>query len=91
MKLFLALFILIFSGCAWQHTASMNSETHQLETFSQVVWFQKASVDGLKAHYKTKSGSSTGFSVSKEGTETQTEALAAVVKAAVEGAVKGAK
>lgn len=91
MKTKLTLIALLFSGCAYQHTSSLNPDNHEVQTFTQVVWFQKGSQEGLKVHSKTKSGSSAAFAVSKESTETQTEALAAVVQAAVTGAVKGAK
>lgn len=73
-------------GCAFQHTASVNPDTKQVQTFTQIVWFQKANVEGLKAHSKTAA-----FSVSKENTETQTEALAAVAQAAAKGAAQGVK
>jgi hypothetical protein len=81
----------LMSGCAYQHTASVNPETHLAETFTQVVWFQKGSVEGLKAHSRTKSGAGAAFSVSKEQTETQTEALALIAEAVAKGAVQGAK
>lgn len=83
--------MMLASGCAYQHTASVNPATRQVETFTQVVWFQKANVEGLKAHSKTKAGTSTAFSVSKEQTETQTEALAVIAEAVAKGVVEGAK
>lgn len=81
----------LLTGCAWQHTASFNPETHMTETFSQIVWFQKANVEGLRAHQKTKGGGSLAFGVSKEGTETQTEAIKAVAEGVAKGFAEGVK
>lgn len=94
LKTFIAGVILSLAcGCAIQRTSSISIGTNSIptrQTFTQIVWFQKANVEGLKAHYVSKTGSSS-LSITKENSETQTEALSAVVQAAVQGAVKGAK
>ncbi len=90
-KLILSIVTLAFSGCAYQHTADLDPATHHAQTFTQVVWFQKANVEGLKAHSKSKNGSGAAFSVSKESTETQTEAIKAVAEGVAKGMVEGAK
>lgn len=93
-KILLLSAILLSNGCAIQRVSSIwvnpDTKVPVTETYSCVVWFQQANVEGLKVHQHTKTGS-TGLIVSKEATETQVDVIAGLVQAAVTGAVKGIK
>jgi hypothetical protein len=91
MKKLISVIALAFSGCAYQHTADIDPSRHTAKTFTQIVWLQKGSQEGLKVHSTSKNGTSAAFSVSKEGTETQTEALKAIAEGVAKGVLEGAK
>lgn len=90
----LAAVLMLASGCAYHHTmeTTYNPSTLGYDTtkFTQLVWFQKEAVKGLKVGNRTKTGSTT-LSVSEASTETQVEALRAVAEGAAAGAVKGVR
>jgi len=78
MKLFLAVFILAFSGCAMQRTTSIHmADGRFVETYTGVVWFNKTALKGLEAHTKKANGTSAALSLKEGATETQPEALRA--------------
>lgn len=67
----------LMSGCAYQHTASVNPETHRVETYTGVVWFNRTALKGLEAHSRKANGSTAALSLKEGTTETQPEALRA--------------
>lgn len=69
--------MMVFEGCAYMHTASINPETHLAETFTGVVWLNKTALKGLEAHSRKANGSSAAVSIREGSTETQPEALKA--------------
>lgn len=72
------LIAILFTGCAWQHTASIHKSDGSLaETYTGVVWFNRTALKGLEAHKKTANGSSAALSLKEGSTETQPEALKA--------------
>jgi hypothetical protein len=84
---------LLASGCAFHRTVELTfnpaTQTNDKTTFTGVVWFQRAGVEGLTVGKRT-GASSTTLTITKAATETQTETIAAIAEAAVKGAVKGA-
>lgn len=93
-NIILAAAITLLAGCAFHKTIedTFNPETggRDVTKFTQIVWFQKEAVKGLKVGNRTKTGSTT-LSVAEATTETQADALRAVAEGAAAGAVKGAK
>jgi hypothetical protein len=79
MRLLPLLFLmLLFGGCAYQHTAAIHKPDGSLaETYTGMVWFNKTALKGLEAHRKGANGSSAALSLKEGSTETQPEALKA--------------
>jgi hypothetical protein len=90
MKL-IFLIILLFTGCAHHSTIEQtyNPETkgYDITKFTGTVWFNRSAIKGLTVGKRTEKGSTT-LSLTEGSTETQSEAIKAIVEGAVSAAIK---
>jgi uncharacterized lipoprotein YajG len=93
MKLSLALFIVIFAGCATASTEITTTDPKtQLITVRKtkvLSFFSASALKGFEAGKETKTTSSL-LSLKEANTESEMEKLAVLLEAVVSGAVKGA-
>lgn len=90
IKLSLVLLPLLFSGCAIARTVSFNPETKTYDKSTVLIVLNKSAAENYKGLHQTKT-SRTMLSFDGANTETQTDALKAIVEGAVAGAMRGVK
>lgn len=88
LLLLLAVTSFVLSGCAIMRTTETANGVKKTTTVCAFI--NKSAITGFASHKSTKTTSSQ-LSISDANTETQADALEALVKGAVEGALKGVK
>lgn len=82
--------LLLLSGCAVARTVTINPETKVISKSTVFIFLNKSAAENYKGLHQTKTTTTmVGFDAAN--TETQTDALRAIVEGAVAGAMKGAK
>jgi hypothetical protein len=82
--------LLVLNGCAIARTVSFNPDTKTYDKSTVFIFLNKSAAENYKGLHQTKTGR-TMLSFDGANTETQTDALKAVVEGAVAGALKVAK
>ena len=82
--------LLLANGCAVAMTVSINPDTKAVTKSTVVIFLNKSAAENYKGLHQTKTTTTmVGFDAAN--TETQSEALKAIVEGAVAGAMKAAK
>jgi hypothetical protein len=82
--------LLLLSGCACARTVSIDPNTKAITKSTVFIFLNKSAAENYKGLHQTKS-STTMVGFDAANTETQTDALKAIVEGAVAGAMKGVK
>jgi hypothetical protein len=90
LNLSLAGSLILLNGCAIARTVSFNPETKTYDKATVFIFLNKSAAENYKGLHQTKAAK-TMLSFDGANTETQTDALKAVVEGAVAGALKVAK